>query len=390
MRSATTLFPSIRARPGSDLSYSILSTYPPTQCGLATFAAALGEGLASNGADVGVVRVADGSSTSNPRVLSELQNGVPASVAEAAARLSDCDVAIVQHEYGLYGGDDGDEVLEILRGLTIPSIVVAHTVLLEPSNHQRTVLEAVADAASAVVVMTEAARDRLCTGFDVDPSKVTTIPHGAATPPLHNRTDPSARPTLLTWGLLGNGKGIEWAIDALADLSDLRPRPRYVIAGRTHPKVLAFEGERYRDMLIERAWAKGVAASVTFDASYRDLQSLTQLIQQASVVVLPYDSRDQVTSGVLVDAIAAGRPVVATAFPHAIELLSSGAGIVVPQGNSKALAYALRRVLTEPDLAAEMAAEAARLAPALGWTAVARQYGDLADELVSTLAVVPS
>jgi glycosyltransferase involved in cell wall biosynthesis len=391
VRAATTRFPSVVAPPGSDLSYSILSTYPPTQCGLATFAAALGDGLASNGADVGVVRIADGSNTSSPRVLSELQNGVPASVAEAAARLSDCDVAIVQHEYGLYGGDDGDEVLEILSGLTIPSIVVAHTVLLEPSSHQRAVLEAVADAASAVVVMTEAARDRLCAGFDVDASKVTTIPHGAATPPLHDHhTDRWGHPTLLTWGLLGNGKGIEWAIDALADLSDIRPRPRYVIAGRTHPKVLAFEGERYRDMLIERAWAKGVATSVTFDASYRDVQSLTQLIQQASVVVLPYDSRDQVTSGVLVDAIAAGRPVVATAFPHAIELLSSGAGIVVPHGNSKALAYALRRVLTEPDLAAEMAEEAARLAPALGWAAVARQYGDLADELVSTLAAVPS
>jgi glycosyltransferase involved in cell wall biosynthesis len=390
VRAGTRGFPVVVARPGSDLSYNILSTYPPTQCGLATFAAALGEGLVSNGADVGVVRVADGTSTSSSRVVSELTNGVPASVSDASARLSDGDVAIVQHEYGLYGGDDGDEVLEVLRGLTIPSIVVAHTVLLEPTSHQRAVLEAVADAAGAVVVMTEAARDRLCTRFDVDPSKVTTIPHGAATPPSRDLNEPWARPTLLTWGLLGNGKGIEWAIDALAELTDLRPRPRYIIAGRTHPKVVAYEGERYRDMLIERAWAKGVAASVTFDSSYRDLTSLTQLIQQASVVVLPYDSRDQVTSGVLVDAIAAGRPVVATAFPHAIELLSSGAGIVVPHGNSKALAYALRRVLTEPDLAVEMAEEASRLAPALGWTAVARQYCDLADELVSTFATVSS
>jgi glycosyltransferase involved in cell wall biosynthesis len=112
------------------------------------------------------------------------------------------------------------------------------------------------------------------------------------------------------------------------------------------------------------------------------------LIQQASVVVLPYDSRDQVTSGVLVDAIAAGRPVVATAFPHAIELLSSGAGIVVPHGNSAALAYAVRRVLTEPDLAAEMAEEATRLAPDLGWTAVAHRYAHLADRVVSSLAAV--
>jgi glycosyltransferase involved in cell wall biosynthesis len=384
---ATTPFPSVVARPGSNLSYGILSTYPPTPCGLATFTAALSEGLEFNGAVVGVVRVADGSSTTSPRVLTELDNDVPASVAGATDVLSECDVAIVQHEYGLYGGTDGDQVLDILRGLTVPSIVIAHTVLLEPTDHQRAVLEAVVDAASAVVVMTEAARDRLCTGFDVDPSKVTTIPHGAAVPtPQDDRS--WGRPTLLTWGLLGAGKGIEWAIDALAELRDVRPRPRYVVAGRTHPKVFAHEGERYRDMLIQRSWSKGVAASVTFDASYRDLPSLTRMIQRASVVVLPYDSRDQVTSGVLVDAIAAGRPVVATAFPHAVELLSTGAGLVVPQGNPAALAYALRRILTEPDLAADMAAEAARLAPDLAWTAVAHQYAGLANQVVSPLAAV--
>ena len=193
---------------------------------------------------------------------------------------------------------------------------------------------------------------------------------------------------MLTWGLLGEGKGIEWAIDAMALLKDIRPRPRYLIAGRTHPKVAALEGERYRDMLIRRSWATGVAASVSFDDSYRDVSSLTRLIQQAAVVVLPYDSRDQVTSGVLVDAIAAGRPVVATAFPHAVELLSSGAGIVVPHENPAALAHALRRVSTEPDLAADMTAEAGRLAPQLGWPAVAGRYAHLADQVVAPVAAV--
>lgn len=390
MRVAAEFVPSVVARPGTDLSYRILSTYPPTRCGLATFTAALGRGLVSNGAGVGIVRVADDSSPSSPHVVAELHNGVPASVEDAAMHLSQGDVAIIQHEYGLYGGVDGDEVVGILQDLAVPSIVVAHTVLLEPTNHQREVLEAVVDAAGSVVVMTEAARHRLCEGFDVDPAKVARIPHGAATPQMRPRAEHWARPTLLTWGLLGAGKGIEWAIDALSELTDLRPRPRYVIAGRTHPKVVAFEGERYRDMLIQRAWASGVAASVTFDASYRDVTSLTGLIQQATVVVLPYDSRDQVTSGVLVDAVAAGVPVIATAFPHAIELLSSGAGIVVPHGNAGALAYAIRRVLTEPGLAAEMAAEAARLAPGLSWGAVAYDYAGLADDLCSTTAAALS
>ena len=377
-------FPRSKAR-----LYGILSTYPPTPCGLATFSAALTGGLEMNGAAVGIVRVADGTISLDPRVLAELDNGFPASVAAAAEALSDCDVAMVQHDYGLYGGADGDEVLEIVRGLTVPSIVVAHTVLVEPTDHQRQVLEEIVDAASAVVVMAQTAARRLCSRFDVDPSKVAVINHGAASPDPGYRPDRTGRPMLLSWGLFGPGKGIEWAIDAMAELKDLSPRPRYVVAGRTHPKVVSAQGEVYRDMLVARSWAQGVAASVTFDSAYRDVRSLTHLIQDATVVVLPYDSRDQVTSGVLVDALAAGRPVVATAFPHAVELLASGAGLVVPHGDADALSSALRRVLTEPGLAGSMEREAARLGPAFSWSSVADQYARLADQILADQALAP-
>jgi len=269
----------------------------------------------------------------------------------------------------------------------VPVIAVLHTVLLEPTVHQRQVLEAVVDAAAAVVVMTESARTRLCDRYAIDESKVATIAHGADTRAMAEPPVFGTRPLLLTWGLLGAGKGIEWMIDAMAMLTDLRPRPRYLIAGRTHPKVAALEGDRYRDMLMRRAWEKGVPSSVTFDDTYRDVSSLTSLIQQASIVVLPYDSRDQVTSGVLVDAIAAGRPVIATEFPHAVELLSTGAGLVVPHANAAALAHALRLVLTDPDIADEMTEEAGRLAPELGWAAVARRYAALAHKVAAPLGV---
>jgi glycosyltransferase involved in cell wall biosynthesis len=126
-----------------------------------------------------------------------------------------------------------------------------------------------------------------------------------------------------------------------------------------------------------------VAESVIFDADYRDVASLTRLAQSSAVVVLPYDSTDQVTSGVLVDAIATGRPVVATAFPHAVELLGSGAGGVVDHDAPGALAEALHRVLTQPDAAAAMAAEAARLAPAMAWPIVANAYLGVARSLLS-------
>jgi polysaccharide biosynthesis protein PslF len=363
-------------------SFGILSTHPPTPCGLATFSAALADGLSRNGADVSVVRVADGSSSSSDRVIGELNNGSPMSVAESSELLNRTDIAVVQHEYGIYGGVDGDEVVDIIGGLRIPSIVVAHTILKDPTPHQRSVLEAIAAMADQVVVMSEAASQRLRLGFDIDRRKVTTIPHGATVPrkpPLKR----SGRPTLLTWGLLGPGKGIERVIDAMGSLHDLRGRPRYLIAGRTHPKVLAADGEAYRDARTEQARRTGVADSVCFDADYRDLSSLTALVQSSAVVVLPYDSTDQVTSGVLVDAIANGRPVVATAFPHAVELLASGAGIVVGHDDPDALAFALRRLLTEPRLAGSMAAEARRLAPMMAWPVVANAYLVLAQRLLA-------
>ena len=360
----------------------ILSTHPPTPCGLATFSAALSDGLSANGADVSVVRVADGSPSSSVRVIGELVNGSPASVAASSELLNRSDIAVIQHEYGLYGGVDGDEVVDIIDGLRIPSIVVAHTVLKDPTPHQRSVLEAIAAMADQVVVMSEAASQRLCLGFDIDRRKVITIPHGA-TLPRNAPVKRSGRPTLLTCGLLGPGKGIERVIEAMGSLHYLRGRPRYLIAGRTHPKVLAADGEAYRDARTEQARRGGVADSVCFDPDYRDVSSLTALIQSAAVVVLPYDSTDQVTSGVLVDAIAAGRPVVATAFPHAVELLGSGAGIVVDHDDPDALAFALRRVVTEPRLAGSMAAEARRLAPTMAWPVVAKAYVRLAHRLVA-------
>ena len=363
-------------------SFGILSTYPPTPCGLATFSAALSEGLRANGSDVSVVRVADGSSSSDARVIGELVNGSATSVAATSELLNASDIVVVQHEYGIYGGVDGDEVVDIIGGLRIPSIVVAHTVLKDPTPHQRSVLEAIAAMAAQVVVMSEAASQRLCLGFDVDPRKVTTIGHGATVPRRLAPPAGSDGPTLLTWGLLGPGKGIERVIDVMASLRDLPVRPRYLIAGRTHPKVLAADGEAYRNARAEQARLRGVADSVSFDASYRDVSSLTALVQSSAVVVLPYDSTDQVTSGVLVDAIASGRPVVATAFPHAVELLASGAGIVVGHDDPDALASALLRLLTEPHLAATMAAEAVRLAPRMAWPIVANAYLDLAHHLL--------
>jgi len=363
-------------------SVGILSTYAPTACGLATFSAALAGGLSARGVEVNVVRISDGSRSTRSDVMGELVNGSAASVATVASLLSRQDVAIIQHEYGIYGGEDGDEVIDIMRALTVPSIVILHTVLNAPTPHQRSVLEEVVGRADQVVVMSETAHRRLVDGFAVDRRKISTIPHGAMVP-TNAAFKRSHRPIILSWGLLGPGKGIERVIDAMPSLKNLAQQPRYVIAGRTHPKVLATQGDVYRQALIEQADRLGVADSVSFDSAYRTPKALTELMQTASVVVLPYDSTDQVTSGVLVDSIASGRPIVATAFPHAVELLGSGAGTLVAHDDPAALVSALRRLLTDPRVAGTMASEARELAPAMAWPVVANSYIGLAQGLVA-------
>ena len=368
------------------VSYGFLSTYPSTECGLATFTAALlGELRAGpSAAPVGVVRIVDRPRRSTRgEVVHHLVTGSPGGEAEAAAVLNNFDVAIVQHEYGIYGGPDGDQVLAILERLTVPVIVVLHTVLVAPTPHQREVLERVVALADAVITMTPTARRRLFDGYKIDRDRVSVIPHGAADNRSPGRPVPAgSRPTILTWGLLGPGKGVEWVIDALVGLRDLHPAPRYLVVGETHPKVVERQGEAYRRSLMARAAAAGVDHLVEFEGRYLDLPALNGIVAGADVVILPYDSREQVTSGVLVEALAAGKPVIATGFPHAVELLGGGTGFVVPHGDPAAMARALRRVLTEPALAARMGAQAAALAPQLLWPAVAERYRSLAGELL--------
>jgi glycosyltransferase involved in cell wall biosynthesis len=368
-------------------SFGILGTYSPTACGLATFSEALANGLTARGADVNVVRIADGDASEEPNVVGELVNGSASSMAATAEFLNRSDVAVIQHEYGIYGGPDGDEIVQIMAGLRVPSIVVVHTVLKNPTPHQLSVLESVMALADRVIVMSEVARRRLCEGFAVDHHKVTVIPHGAALPNADGVRH-ADRPTILTWGLLGPGKGIERVIDAMAALKSLPNPPRYVIAGRTHPKVVAAQGEGYREALVTQAKRLGIADAVSFDAVFRTPEELTALIQTATVVVLPYDSKDQVTSGVLVDSIASGRPIVATAFPHAVELLGSGAGTIVAHDDPDALVAALHQLLTDPHVADSMATEARGLAPRVAWPVVVNAYVSEAQRLVATQSAV--
>lgn len=362
--------------------WGFLSTYPPTECGLATFTHALAGALDQQpGVDCRIVASVDAPSRAlPPGVAAELVAGDRVSQRRAAEVLNGCDVAVIQHEFGIYGGPDGAEVLEVLRRLRVPTVVVLHTVVSDPTPSQRRVVSSLAAGADALVTMSGAARSRLVETHQVSRGHVTVIPHGATvgdvlTGPVPNR--------ILTWGLLGPGKGIEWGIAALAQLQDLDPTPHYLVAGQIHPKVRAREGEAYRDHLLGVAERAGVLDQVCFDPTYRPTSAMPELIASASVVLLPYDSTEQVTSGVLIEAVAARKPVVATRFPHAVELLADGVGVTVPHRNPLAIARAIRGILTEPGTAASLTESASRVAGELSWAAVARRYVALGRRLVA-------
>ena len=374
--------------------YGFLSTYPPTRCGLATFTESLAGALAGTGTrDATIVRVLDSPiDRPGPTVVGhipttrELIAGDPVTLGASVRALEECDVAIVQHEYGIYGGRDGDEVVTLLRMLGTPTIVVLHTVLAAPTRHQLEVLEAVCESAAAVVVMTENARDILMRTYRVMPTKVRVIPHGV--PVQHTAFAPRRTPTkrVLTWGLISPGKGLEWGIRAIAELGGLAVPVEYIIAGQTHPKVLAREGERYREALQRLIADLGLDDTVTMDDHYLDAAQLAELVTTADVVLLPYDSRDQATSGVLVEAIAAGVPVVSTGFPHAVELLGGGAGLIARHGDPASMAAAIRTIVETEETARQMHEAALRDGHESSWPVVGERYRVLADRIAAARA----
>jgi glycosyltransferase involved in cell wall biosynthesis len=260
--------------------------------------------------------------------------------------------------------------------------VTFHTVLNHPSDHQRIVIERLARDAARSVVMSRTALMRLTTRYDVDPDRIDVIPHGADARFGGPSLATGDRPLVLTWGLIGPGKGLETAIAAFGNLTDLSPAPRYLIAGATHPNVREKDGESYRDSLVNMVRSLGLEAIVEFDDRYLDRAVLARLVRSADLVVLPYSSVEQVTSGVLVEAIAASKPVIATAFPHALELLSGGAGLTVPHDDPTALGMALRSVLTDGRVVARMERHTRRLRRGRYWPTIGQKY----DNLMSTIA----
>jgi glycosyltransferase involved in cell wall biosynthesis len=374
---------------------AIVSTFPPRACGIGTFAADLRAtltGTDSVGVADLVAVVHEPSSPQRRGVLATIAQAVRGDYVRTARMLGrlDVDVVLLQHEYGIFGGRDGEFVLSFARELAQPLVVTLHTVLSEPTPHQADVLTELCAEAELVIVMTETARRLLVDSGVCAEEKVRIVPHGAPARITARAASEHEQPArrfsdeetfrLSTFGLISPGKGLETVIEALPAMVERHPAITYTIAGRTHPDIAHREGERYRLMLERRVLELGLDAHVEFDDRFLMINELSDLLARTDVFITPYTNREQIASGALTFAIAAGCAVVSTPYWYAQDMLASGAGLLVPFRDPDALADAVCNYLERPELLAGARAEARRIGSALAWPAVAEATASVLQE----------
>ncbi len=377
---------------------AIVSTYLPRACGIAVFSGDLRNAMldADSSVEVEIVAmVRDSESNDSPHVAGTIRQGIAGDYAAAAAELnrSGVDVVLIEHEFGIFGGTVGGHILRLVEALTVPVVVTLHTVLAEPSEAQSATLRALCDRADRVMVFTETAKRMVVSQGLADPDRVRVVPHGApdvlcetawsdhgsdqpvpdlitlGDEPIPVRPDQTV---LSTFGLISAAKGLEVAIRALPAITAAHPEVVYLVAGRTHPDVIDHEGESYRDGLTRLVRDLGLDQHVRFLDRFLTINELARLLRRTDLYLTPYRSREQIVSGALTFAVAAGCPVVSTPYFYAEDLLASGAGRLVPFGDERALADAVLALLDSPDALAAARKEALREGAELGWSSVGK------------------
>ena len=369
---------------------AFVSTYPPRHCGIATFTRDLSAAI-GNREIVALHRRGD-PILYPMEVTSLIRADARADYSRAVDRMARAGVEVVsiQHEYGIFGGRDGAYILELIDGLErarVPMVATLHTVLRNPSRSQRAVMDRILGSAAAAVVMSHAAAGILVDSYGAEPSRVRMVPHGVPDLPL---VDPALhkkefgledREVVLSFGLLGPGKGYEHAIEAMARVRKARSRALFVVLGSTHPNLVLAQGEAYRDRLRGMVDHLGLADHVRFVDRFVAQDELGRWLLAADALVMPYPNLDQVVSGTLSYALAAGRPVVSTPFAYASEVLAGGRGILVAPGSTAALADALEGLLADAPRRRAMGGQAYLFSRRMLWREVAAEYRSVFEEV---------
>ena len=365
---------------------ALVGDYLPRQCGIATFTHDLTEALAAADPEaqvfVGAVNDRPEGYEYPPRVRFELYERELDSYRRAAdfLNINNIEVVCVQHEFGIYGGPAGSHLLALLKDVRMPVVTTLHTILREPNAEQREVMQELIRLSDRLVVMTRKAVQMLEQVYGVSEEKIDLIPHGIPDIPF---IDPNffkdqfgveGRTVLLTFGLIGPGKGIEYGIEALPKIVAQHPDVVYIILGATHPNLLANEGELYRLSLERLAETCGVKDHVIFYNRFVTLEELTEFIGAADLYITPYLNEAQITSGTLAYCFGAGKAVVSTPYWHAKELLAKQRGCIVPFRNAGAIADAVCELLDNPTRLNQMRKSGWLLGRSMIWPEVAQGY----------------
>jgi glycosyltransferase involved in cell wall biosynthesis len=386
---------------------ALIGTFPPRKCGIATFTRDLAEQVARYHPEIefSIYALDDGARDRDYAAdVAKLDASDLAAFRAAAGAInaSGAEVVWLQHEYGIFGGPDGELVCDFVDRLAAPLVLTLHTVLSEPTDRQRAILDHLLARASRVMVMSRDSRELLIERYDARPDLIDVIEHGAPDRPFTPSAAAKAaqglegRMVLTTFGLLGPGKGLEHVIDALPGILLHHPNVVYRIIGATHPNLLARDGESYRDMLMERARHLGVSDAILWENRFLEHDELLDRLAACDIFLTPYPNLQQSTSGTLSYAVALGKAVVATPYTHARELLADGVGALVSPNSATAIAEAIIGLLDDPQGLAAMQRRAWERGRATIWPRFAEASASLVHSAIpkarvrAPLSVVPS
>lgn len=376
------------------MKIAYISTYLPRECGIATFNANVCRAIFANLQPQGETWEQSGFGVAINDSESLTEYEYPEEVkciirqerqkdyirAATFINTSDADVCLLEHEFGIFGGESGIYILPLLHRLEKPIVTVLHTILKEPSFTQKIIIQEIARRSAKLIVMSRRGIEFLTSIYQIDPEKIQYIEHGVpdleapAVNPLHAISPFRNKRVLFSFGLLSRNKGLETVIRALPAIVDSHPEVVYVVLGNTHPGVLRSSGEGYREQLKLLAIQLKVDKHLVFINKFVSEAELINYLTAAAIYITPYTNEAQITSGTLSYAVGAGAAVVSTPYWHAQELLADKRGRLFAFKDAEALAETINDLLDHPEKLQELQQNAYQYGKHLRWPTIGAQY----------------